>query len=120
MGKHGFFRQRQSDIQYIKQDLAEIFPILSKADCLVSLPISDIFNYYKKSSLGKPLVDETHEEWETHTGLNIKVYELINGKIVPEGLISTGGFEYDQTVYLVAENPDNYDQVCKIINRNLQ
>jgi len=101
-----------SKIEYIKFDFNEIFPLLTKEDSFVNLPLKDIFDIYGRPSLDIPLTEETHDEWQNHASINLMVYQLIDGKIdLYKSRLTLAARPYDEMIRLIAVNPSGYEEV---------
>jgi len=98
-----FMLERGRDVQYIKMDLKELLPILSKNDCLINLPLGEICQIYGKTAPEGDLCDDTHDEWQNHLEMNILVYRSTDGRINKlKGQISAGAQDYEETISLIA------------------
>ena len=109
-----FVQHKKSEnvVQYTRIDIKDIFQLLPKTDTIINLPLVDIFRLYGKSTPDFPLTDSTHEQWQTYTCHNIKIYQMVGGEIhYTKSLISVAPKPFDVTINLLAKDPDAYDEV---------
>ena len=82
---------------YIKLKSLDIFPILSKNNSMINLPLEEVCKLYGKEPLLLPLNADTWEQWSKHMQRNIIVYNLKkDGKIyIPGNQVSPCVFDFD-------------------------
>lgn len=108
-----FLRRRtdRDSVEYMDLCLKDIFPLLPKEDSFISLPLSDICKIFDRPTLNVPLTGNTHNEWQMHARLKIKVYKLIDGQISHfNSLMSAGNSPYE-VIRLIAKDPKAYEEV---------
>ena len=104
-------------ISYVKMNVRDILPKLTKEDSVMNMPLKDIFTLYGKVSPDVPLMDKSHDELEKFTNCHIRVYQLIDGEIKHgESQISVSFPEdyQDHQIHLLAKDPNAFLEVCII------
>ena len=101
-----FLKMRGDEVEYMRTNIKELLPLLSKNDCLVNLPLDEICQIFGKTAPEMDLCDDTHGEWQDHLQMNIVIYRSSEGRInTLKDLISIGAHDYDETITLVANQP---------------
>ena len=111
-----FLKNRGDEVEYMRMDIKELLPLLSKNDCLINLPLEEICQIYGKTAPEGDLCDDTHAEWQDHLQMNIVVYKASDGRInTLKDLISIGAQDYEETITLVANQQAYEVIICSYI-----
>ena len=101
-------QQRKEKSIYYNNLLAipvtELFPVLSKDDSVITMPLQNIFELYGKTTPPVPLNIENMSEWEECLNMHIKIYDIndagrINRK--ENNILPFVEQKYDQFISLV-------------------